>query len=109
MKAKLVDYDCKYYGTKVEIYFSDEEDDFEEVIIWRNFSTEPSIRQIKRRDENLTQEDYDNNIEIESYIYHGEWNSIQDEIYPRDSHFETVESYEAALQLVNKINSVQKH
>lgn len=105
MKAKLVPYESKYYGTKVEIYFSDDEDNFEEITIWRNSTSKPSIRQIKYRNEDYTQEDYDKNIEIESYFYQGETRPIQEEIIPYDSHFETEESYNLAIELVNKINN----
>ena len=104
MRAKLVEYKSKYYGTKIQIYFSDDEYDFEEVVIWNSGSTKPSIRQIKYRNNVLTQEDYDNNIEIESYTNHGEFRPIQEEIVPTDSHFETEESYLRALKLIETIN-----
>lgn len=108
MKAKLVPYESKYYGTKVEIYFSDDEDDFEEITIWRNSTSKPSIRQIKYRNKDYTQEDWDNNVEIESYIYQEEMRPIQEEIIPCDSHFETEESYKLALELIDRVNSAEK-
>lgn len=102
MRAELIPYDSKYYGTIVRVFT---EDTYYDLTIWDTSSSVPSIRQIKYRNGDLTQIDYDSNIEIESYIYQNELNAIQDEIKPFDSHFETKISYERALELIQKINS----
>lgn len=102
MKAELKELYGKYYGTEIVVTFDDE---WEEIInIWDSSDRTPSIRQIQRRDKNLTQQDYDSNIEIESYIYHGEFGKIQDELVPTDSHYESKTSLDRALQIINKIN-----
>jgi hypothetical protein len=103
MRAELVPYDSKYYGTIVRIFTGDD-DEYYDLVIWNNTSSTPSIRQIKYRNEDYTQEDYDNNVEVESYIYQGEYRPIQEEIIPYDSHFETKETLEKALKLIKKIN-----
>lgn len=57
MRAELVPYDSKYYGTIVRIFTGDD-DEYYDLVMWDNGSNSiPSIRQIKYRNKNYTQED----------------------------------------------------
>lgn len=102
IKAALLPLNGKYYGTEIQLSHPD---GYEYTIkLWNNGSYEPSDREL---DSICTIEEWRNNtiLQHEDKVYYPFGILAKEAVEICDSHFESRETYEIALELINKINN----
>ena len=99
MRATLLPLKGKYYGTKILVEFDNGIS--EEIVLWNNGSFTPSDRELEYCE--ITRYQYDNNLIVDHDNFYGDVPAREAcEVY--DSHFESQETYENALELIRVIN-----
>lgn len=104
MQARLLPLRGKYYGTEIEIQF---DNGITEVVkMWNNGSYTPSDRELV--DCGITRYQYNNNLIVDHDDFYGDV-PAREACEICDSHFESQETYENALRLVELINGSNCH
>lgn len=100
MRATLLPLSGKYYGTEIEIRFDNGVTDTIE--LWNHGSFAPSNRELKEC--GLTRDQYNNNEIVDHDNFFGDIRA-RDALDVGDGHFESQETLENALSLIDAINT----
>lgn len=114
IKAELLPLEDKYYGTRIDLTVLDGAGDEEWgtcITLWDSTIHDPSPREFEGF--GFTREDWTNNKEIpikmaEDRLYYGKETLPAQECYEIcDSHFESKQTYDIAMKIIEKLNGIE--